>query len=75
MLSECHLQMIVVEGLNQDLIREVAICYYPQCEEKTQRNPHLPWEPNPSDLILQGFLFYILTHFTFSFHHTNLLFL
>ena len=43
MYIECHFQREVIEGqvleLNQDPIREVTICYYPQCEEKTPRAP------------------------------------
>ena len=42
---ECHFQRIVIKGqvlwLNQNPIREVTICYYSQCEEKTPRTPHL----------------------------------
>ena len=43
---ECHFQRIVIEGqvlqVNQNLIREVNIGYFLQCEEKTPRTPHLP---------------------------------
>ena len=34
-------------------------------------NPQLPWESNPSDLMLQGVLFYILFYLNFSFPTIN----
>ena len=53
---ECHFQRIVIKGqvlqLNQNLIWEVTIGYFPQCKEKTPRTPHLTWEPKPSCLTL-----------------------
>ena len=45
MLSEYHFQRIVIEDQvllsNQDLVWEVTICCYPQCEEKGSRTLHL----------------------------------
>ena len=62
---------IFIEGqclyLNERPIREITISYPPQCREKTQKTPHLPKEPKPSDPILQGTSFHILVSFYFQF--------
>ena len=54
--------------LNEDPIWEITICYPPQ-KVKTRKTPHLPKEPKPSVLILQGTSFHILTSFIFSDNH------
>ena len=51
--------------LNEEPVREMTISHSPQREEKALGTPHLPKEPKPSVLILQGSSLHISSPFYF----------
>ena len=51
--------------INEKPVREMTIGHPLQCEERALGTPHLPKEPKPSVLILQGSSLHISTPFYF----------